>query len=261
MRYLIAGAFSRTMPIIKHLTKYKGKADLVVYDGINKCRWNGGRINREAFYTDGLVDYYYKKNISIALTFTNHQIDLTDKVGNELLHKFHRDGNAIILINEELRKHIRKNYPKYELIYSITGMGHLNIPLADEDIKFYKGLEGTYDWIVPRFEHVFDKRRDELNITKWEVMVNDTCVWKCNRFEEHFKAIADENTKGNPYTKEIEECWIKGFNPDNESKYDSMDIVADKMQELIDDGVTSFKIIGRELTDEEYYGELTRYMK
>jgi hypothetical protein len=260
MRYLIAGAFSRTLPVFKALTKYKGDADIVVYDGINKCKWNGGRINRDVYYKDGVIDYYYSKGVSIALTFTNHNIDLTDDVGNHLLEKFHREGNAIILINDELRKYIREHYPKYHLIYSITGMGTLNIPLEDSDITIYKQLEEDYDWIVPRFEHVFDPRSNELDKTKWEVMVNDTCIWKCKRFDEHFKAIADENTKGNAYSEEIEECWISGFDPDIESRRDAMDIDTANINKLKGEGVQSFKIIGRELDNATYTKELERYL-
>jgi len=260
VRYLIAGAFSRTIPIFEALTKYKGSARILVYDGINKCKWNGGRINRDVVYNDGTINYYYSKGVGIALTFTNNNIDLTDPIGNHLLEKFHKEGNAIILVNSRLRKYIRENYPKYELIYSITGMGTLNIPLEDIDIQVYHHLESVYDWIVPRFEHVFDKRADELDRTKWEVMVNDTCVWKCKRFDEHFKAIARENTLGNEYSEEVEECWIKGFNPDIDSRQDAMDIDLEHVNKLKLLGVQSFKIIGRELDDHTYAGELKRYL-
>lgn len=261
MRYLLAGAFSRKLALIKFLTEYRGDAELVVYDGINKCKWNGGRINRDIFYNDGLIDYYYKKNIKIALTMTNHRIDLNDEIGNHLLEKFHREGNCIILINDDLRRYIREKYPKYKLIYSITGLGLLNIPLQDSDIEFYKNLEEKYDWIVPKFEHIFDKRSNELKREKWEVMVNDTCIWHCKYFDQHFKAIADENTAGRPYSKEIEECWIPKFNPDIESKYNCMDIDEEHIKKLIDVGVRSFKVTGREMTDENYYHELQRYVK
>lgn len=260
MRYLLAGAFSRSVALVKFLSQYKGNARLVVYDGINKCRWNGGRINRDVYYNDGLINYYYSKNIGIALTFTNHKIDLTDKVGNELLEKFHKKGNCIILVNDDLQKYIRKNYPDYELIYSITGMGLLNIPLQDSDIEFYKDLESKYDWIVPRFEHIFDPKANELDKSKWEVMVNDTCVYKCKYFDQHFKAIADENTAGRPYSKEIEECWLPKFDPSIDSKYNCMDIDSEHIEKLIDAGVHSFKITGREMSDEEYLGELLTYV-
>ena len=261
MRYLIAGAFSKSLPIIKFLSQNLANSEeLVVYDGVNKCRWNGGRINRDVFYKDGLIDYYYNKGVSIALTMSNYKINLDDETGNHLLEKFHREGNALIIVNEDLRKYVREKFPKYDLIYSITGMGLLNIPLQDSDIAFYKDLESKYDWIVPRFEHIFDPRAEELDRTKWEVMVNDTCVWGCKHWDEHFKAIADENTAGRPYSKEVEECWLPKFNPDKPSKYNCMDIDAEYLQQLQDIGVRSFKITGREMDDDRYYADLERYV-
>ena len=261
MRYLIAGAFSKSIPIIKFLGQRKiDNTQLVVYDGINKCRWNGGRINRDVYYNDALIEYYYSKGISIALTMSNHRINLDDETGNHLLEKFHKEGNALIIINEDLRQYVRKNFPKYDLIFSITGMGLLNIPLQDSDVAWYKDLESKYDWIVPRFEHIFDARANELDKTKWEVMLNDTCIYGCKYFDEHFKAIADENTAGRPYSREVEECWIPKFDPNIESKYPCMDIKPDNMRRLLDVGVRSFKIIGREMTDDEYYGELVQFV-
>jgi hypothetical protein len=234
---------------------------LVVYDGVDKCKWNGGRINREVYYNDAQMDYYYNKGASIALTFSNHNIDLTDELGNFLLEKFHRKGNALIIVNDGLRQYVRDNYPDYDLIYSITGMGRLNIPLQDDDIEFYQDLESKYDWIVPRFEHIFDPRANELDKSKWEVMLNDTCVWGCKYFDEHFKAIADENTAGRPYSAAVEECWLPKFDPNKDSKYPCMDILPENMRQLLDMGVTSFKITGREMTDDEYYAELTRFVR
>lgn len=262
MRYLLAGAFSKSVPLIKFLSHNLVETnELVVYDGINKCDWNGGRINRDVYYSDALINYYYSKGVSIALTFSNHNIDLTDPLGNELLEKFHREGNALIIVNDRLRQYVRDNFPKYDLIYSITGMGRLNIPLQDSDVAFYKDLENKYDWIVPRFEHIFDPKANELDKTKWEVMLNDTCVWGCKYFDEHFKAIADENTARRPYSREVEECWLPKFNPDKDSKYEEMDIEPPAMRRLKEMGVRSFKITGREMKDDEYYGELMKFIQ
>lgn len=261
MRYLLAGAFSKSIPLIKFISnRMVDNTKLVVYDGINKCSWNGGRINRDVYYNDALIEYYYSRGISIALTMSNHNIDLTDKVGNHLLEKFHKEGNALIIVNDDLRKYVRENFPKYDLIFSITGMGRLNIPLQDNDVDWYKDLESKYDWIVPRFEHIFDPRASELDSTKWEVMLNDTCVWGCKYYDQHFKAIADENTAGRPYSKEVEECWLPKFDPSKDSKYEEMDIEPPAMKRLREMGVTSFKITGREMQDEEYYQELIRFV-
>lgn len=262
MRYLLAGAFSKSVPLIRFFsTKLAGDSHFVVYDGINKCHWNGGRINRDIYYNDALIEYYYNKGVSIALTMSNHNIDLSDEVGNHLLKKFHREGNALIIVNDSLRQYVRDKFPKYDLIYSITGMGHLNIPLQDSDIAFYRDLESKYDWIVPRFEHIFDARSNELDATKWEVMLNDTCVYGCKHYDAHFKAIADENTAGRPYSKEIEECWLPKFDFNKDSKYECMDIKPDAMRKLREMGVKSFKITGREMQDDEYYGELMRFVR
>lgn len=260
MRFLIAGAFSKTIPIMRFLKKYKGDAHIVLYDGINKCDWNGGRINRDVFYNEAVMQYYYDRNVSIALTMSNHNVDLTDPVGNELLEKFHRPGNALIIVNDDLRKYVREHYPNYDLIHSITGMGHLNIPLQDEDVEWLKQKEQDYDWIVPRFEHVFDPRADELDKTKWEVMVNDTCVFGCKHFEEHFKAIADANTQRKEYDPDIEECWLPKFDPDRESKYKCMDIDIEHINILKEQGVRSFKITGREMTDPLFEHDLLLYI-
>lgn len=262
MRYLLAGAFSKTIPLIKFINQNMvDNSEIVVYDGINKCSWNGGRINRDVYYSDSLIEYYYNKGINIALTMSNHKINLLDETGNYLLEKFHKKGNALIIVNDELRKYVRKNFPNYDLIYSITGMGLLNIPLQDSDVAWYKDLESKYDWIVPRFEHIFDPRSVELDKTKWEVMLNDTCVWGCKYFDEHFKAIANENTAGRPYSKEVEECWLPKFNPDKDSKYQEMDIEPPAMRRLKEMGVRSFKITGREMKDDEYYNELLRFVR
>lgn len=261
MRYLLAGAFSRSLALVRFIGQYNGDAKLVVYDGINHCKWNGGRINRDIEYRDGLIDYYYKRGISIALTFSNPVIDLTDEVGNHLLKKFHADGNCIILVNDDLRQYIREKFPKYQLIYSITGTGHISVPMDDAGVSFYRDLETKYDWIVPRFEHIFDPRAIELDCTKWEVMLNDTCIWNCKHFDEHFKAIAHENTEGRPYTAEIEECWVKGFDPNIISKYNCMDIDSVHVAKLKRMGVHSFKITGREMDDDTYFKELIKYVK
>lgn len=261
MRYLLAGAFSKSIPLIKFLgQQLVNSNELIVYDGINKCDWNGGRINRDVYYSDALINYYYGKGISIALTMSNHNINLDDELGNHLLEKFHKEGNALIIVNDSLRNYVREKFPKYDLIYSITGMGLLNIPLQDSDIDFYKQLEKNYDWIVPRFEHIFDPRSIELDKTKWEVMLNDTCVWGCRHFDEHFKAIANENTARRPYSKEIEECWLPKFNPDIDSKYKEMDLKPTAMERLMNEGVRSFKITGREMKDDEYYSELIKFV-
>jgi len=270
MNYMIAGAFSKFKELSLFLLKNNPQLNnnITVYDGINNCSWNGGRINRDIYYKDHMINFYYNRNINIALTFSNFEIDLNDIVGNQLLNKFHKDGNYIILINDDLRQYIRKNFPKYKLIYSITGLGELNIPMTNDDLKIYQKLEQVYDLIVPRMEHIFDKLFLTLNQSKYEIMLNDTCVWNCKYYKEHFEAIAKENTLYNQPWKNrfqecynIEECWIKNFDSTITSSYDEMDISVIKHKELIDRGISNFKIMGRELNNNDYISELSKYFR
>lgn len=278
MQLMIGGASVHYKALSLYFVKNRKKLaniDITVYDGISNCSWNGGRVNRDLELSNAQINVYYSLNIGIALTFSNYIIDLKDEVGNKLLKQFHKTGNTIILVNEELRKYIRKNYPKYKLIYSITGMGEVNVPMQEDDIKMYEKLEQKYDLIVPRMEHIFDPMFLSLTQNKYEIMLNDTCIYACPYYKEHFELIADQNKilspwKVNPKKSfEVEECWIKGFNPDigdakAMEKYGNdygMDITSHQMTRLMDRGVGCFKIIGRENPPEDLLNDLNNYVE
>ena len=278
-RINIAGAFAKKHLLVpyffnnKHMHEH---VDITVYDGINLCPWNGGRINRDIHYDNKTVDFYYRNNISIALTFTNPIIDLTDPIGLHLLEKFHHPGNYIISVNDKLYDYIKKNFPDYKHTRSITGFGKLPVPMRDETVALYKELEPKYDYIVPRMEHVFDQKFESLDQTKYEVMVNDTCIYGCPHFHEHFGKIAEQNCKfSNPWkqgdTKEltdIEECWLPNFDPDVghlktiEKLGDNygMDLTTKQMRRLAARGIRSFKVTGREMTDDNFRHEMNIYL-
>jgi hypothetical protein len=289
MRFNIAGAFSKSKELRLYFFKNKDiikNFEITVYDGINNCSWNGGRINRDINYDDKVIDYYYRNNISIALTFTNPIIDLDDIIGNELLKKFHKKGNVIISANLNLLKYVKEKYPLYKHTRSITSFGKISLPMNDKDYEHYKYLEKHYDYIVPRCEHVFDKRFKELNQPKYEIMLNDTCMYNCPYYGEHFKEIAKQNRIYNKPWKEagfkkmyeIEECWISErstykkpevFDPDLGHKKTieklgdnyGMDLKSNQIKNLIKQGINNFKITGREMTFEDFSIELNLYLK
>lgn len=288
MRFNIAGAFSKSRELMLYFFKNKNiikNFDVIVYDGINNCAWNGGRINRDISFSDSVIDFYYRNNISIALTFTNPVIDLDDKTGNMLLEKFHRDGNVIISTNLDLLHYIKQRFPLYKHTRSITGFGKISVPMSDADMQLYKDLEQHYDYIVPRCEHVFDSRFIELDQPKYEVMLNDTCVYNCPYYGLHFEKIAEQNRLytspwkegGHSNMYEIEECWLserstykkpKMFDPDSGDQKvidrlgDSygMDLKFNQIQNLYKQGIRNFKITGREMTSDDFKAELDLYL-
>lgn len=288
MKINIAGAFAKSKELRMFVTLNKkicDKIELTVYDGIDNCSWNGGRINRDITYSHDMIDFYYRHGIGIALTFTNPVVDVHDAKGNELLEKFHRPGNVIISVNTRLREYIKNKFPDYKHTKSITSFGSINVPMSDADLELYKTLESEYDYIVPRCEHVFDERFQQLNQSKYEILLNDTCIYNCPFYGEHFGKIAEQNRlykkpwEQGGYQKmyEVEECWISDrstykkpviFDPDvgdsksmdtHKDNY-GMDLKHHQIKRLLDQGVTNFKISGREMSHEDFIGELKRYI-
>lgn len=279
IRFNIAGAFSKKDQLMMFFFKNKdilNDYSFTVYDGINNCKWNGGRINRDIQFDQQAIDFYYRNRISIALTFTNPIIDIKDPVGNLLLEKFHQEENYIISVNDELRDYIKSEFPKYKHTRSITGHGCINSPMTSKDVEWYKSLEDKYDVIVPRSEHIFDQMFTSLSQHKYEIMLNDTCMYNCPFYDQHFKMIALQNTlytkpwrENSKVMESIEECWLPNFDPDvgheatkNKLQDDyGMDLTNKQMQRLIGRGVTDFKITGREMKYGDFEHELNTYLK
>ena len=52
----------------------------------------------------------------------------------------------------------------------------------------------------------------QIKLCKYELMLNDTCVWGCPKYKEHFEAINNQNklgswsTLGQEHCLKVEEC-------------------------------------------------------
>jgi hypothetical protein len=247
---------SKELPIL--MLKNRG-VNFTVYDGPNLCSWNGGRINRDIMLKPEMVDRYNRFGISVALTFSNPVIDLTDETGNDLLEMLNYYGyeygvrNKVILVNENLRKYIRSVYD-FELVYSVSGHDS-DIVIDDNLISYYHNLELKYDYIVPKFELVFQPEfYEKIDVSKYELMINDTCVHGCEYWLEHFRLIAQQNELsenpweefGHSHCHKTEECWVDGFDPNIKSKEECMDYTPENIKKAKSLGYHSFKISGRE---------------
>lgn len=281
----VAGAVVHYDAFIKHLPIYKLKNKNIafnVYEGPNLCQWNGGRINRNIKLTQDTIERYNKFGITISLTFTNPVIDLSDPIGNELLQwmdesqKKYNVRNKIVLINEDLRKYLRDNY-NFELIYSITGHPS-KTKVTDELLARYKDLESKYDWVVPKFEVVFEpKFYESVDVQKYELLINDACAYSCPHYHEHFTKIAEQNTiSKNPWEElghdhcfKVEECWLDWFNPhtgcqkhkDKFGERMGMQYTRDMVKKAQSLGYRSFKISGRENSTEFIMYEVDKFCK
>ena len=262
----IAGAFSKFNILSKFFLINKIYIDhnITVYDSIGNCEWNGGRLNRNINYTETMLKFYYSRNINIALTFSNHIVDLNNQYGNELLTKFHKKNNKIIVANENLYNYIKSNFPNYTLIYSITGLLDLNVPMKESDIMFYKELELKYDYIVPREEHLFDKLFKNLNPNKYEIMLSPTtCTYNCPLLKYHYHVINESNIIHNKIDDnyKLEKCILKYDKTYSNYEWENIIDPNNHIHILLNKGFNNFKISGRELSDERYYDQLRKHLK
>ena len=281
----IAGAFTKSHILIPYILQNNLKGKVCVYDGIPNCKWNGGRINSLLRYPSQnsqtsqiygislsgsigkdceiskIIKAYQKLGIPVFLTFSNFEIDINDPLGRDSLNLLN-ENDGVILVNENFRNFLRQKYPHLTLIYSITG--HPN------DYKeFTFKLEDKYDLIVPRFEWIFHPEFCKwANTSKYEIMLNDTCRYGCDKWNTHFQKISEinrnssleENMSISELTK-IQECWIKGFNPNEDSKHPCMDMKVDAIRLALRLGYKHFKFTGRENEDSDFLYDLNLYIQ
>lgn len=215
--------------------------------GSIKCDWNGGRIINDYWNKDPeCVAVFMKENypeIDCRLTFTNAFIsekDLNDKTGNNLLNLFEYGNNGVILYSDTLEEYIRKKYPKYKIVSSITKT------LNKEDT--FKELERDYYLVVLNSNFILDACfiKSLPNKQKIEILVNDACSEICSVRLEHYLAYS-KCQKNNSYVKF---CNCDSSGPLYELKEKVLFVSNEKIQEFANMGITNFKIQGR--TNYEY---------
>ena len=179
--------------------------DIKVYDGIPGSTWNGGRVNRITTPEKGI-------NISFALT--NHTIDYSCDITHKILEEYHNEGNAIIIADTRVIESIREDYPKYKIIYSITGFD------ISKGFDKYKDIENTCDFIVPRTEIVNDlKFKKEFSTKQYIMLYSYECAY-CPLYNEHYKMIGE--AANDPSKTYLVACWFK-----NKELFDKTPFVAD----------------------------------
>jgi len=272
---MIAGMFSHPGLQLYFLKnrKYREYFNITLYDGVNNCKWNGGRINRDdCKWDENIYNYYKKLGINCALTFSNRYIDLNDTQGLNLLDLTDNSNNYIIVNNNKLNKFIKENY-KHKTIKSITSLNSFPSELTEEYLNKYKQFEKDYDLIVPRIEHIFDKNwLNSINPLKYEIMLNNKCVPNCPYLNSHYKQVDLENQAGNTLSKnnyKRSSCWLMESVFDETYQIHSkntfgvqsqnLELNIKDIKKLIDLGFRSFKLTGREHPTEELIDTIDKY--
>lgn len=159
--------------------------------------WNGGRISQPDQCTSDYIYAVIKSlndwGIPVRFTYTNLSIeeeDLADPYCNYCLNMAHNGMNGVILVSPLLEAHVRKNYPKMNIVSSTC--------------KCIRGIEGVNeelkkDYALVVLDYNFNNQYEELEKIedkgRCEILVNAICTPNCPVRSAHYKNISDNQKK------------------------------------------------------------------
>jgi len=112
-----------------------------VFGFLEKSTLYGGRPFTEPQISGADVNKLYSVGIGVRIPLTNHYAEPEEYRENlPLLEKYHREGNAVIVTNDNLARWIRTDFPKYKIEASVIK----NINSCDSIEKAFE----LYDTVV-----------------------------------------------------------------------------------------------------------------
>ena len=111
-------------PILRFLAQNFGHVPIrqvdSVFGFVERCTLYGGRLFEHPQLSDRDVDVMYDCGIGLRLPFTNHYAEAQEYRDYQwLLKKYHRQGNSVIITNDELAQWIRQDFPDYQIEASV----------------------------------------------------------------------------------------------------------------------------------------------
>ena len=243
-----------------------------IYDSFPNVIWNGGRMSLGYPYSINDMTKTIKaindRNIGVRFTYTNSVLDkkyLNDYLMNKTLELAHNEKNGIIVYSNDLKDYIRKNFPLFKIISSITDV---NLNKAVINNKF-----NDFDVVVIPVEYNFNidflsSIRDE-NKDKVELLINEYCLSNCKYKNLHFKSVSQDqinfDSKLTEAQNSIKFDTSKSICPlDTESKKNlikrSTILNFDDVKKINDIGISNFKIKSRSDNYHEFIESYCKYL-
>lgn len=171
--------------------------DLPVRDvyGFVRNKWNGYEVGSERLRNIG---FYIKDivagNATPVINFSNYHLeeqDLKDRYCNDLLDYAVGLKAKFIISSDLLYDYIKSKYPNARLISSnIKALYEIE---KGKESEFYNSLYDKYEMITLSPFYVKDGFLNDLDkysdVSKFEVIVNDTCLKSCSKFKEHNEGV------------------------------------------------------------------------
>lgn len=160
------------------------------FDSWPNVVWNGGRFRFDmpypvtAMQTD--LDFFNRRGIGLRFTYSNLLLGpqhVGDTLGNLTLELAHREINGVIVANPHLEAHIRRHYPRYQIIGSCTTDQLSSSALAA------RAQEVDILVLPPDLNHKHKLIR-KLGPERLEVLVNERCRPGCPDRKQHYRDIS-----------------------------------------------------------------------
>lgn len=220
------------------------------YGTFKNTIWAGGRLSLGmATSPIDMERTIYKINdagIAARYTFTNNFIEekhLNDTLCNLAMEMANNGKNEVLVNSPVLENYLRKEYPKFKFIQSITA--------CQNEIEKINVATEKYDLVVLDFHE--NKNLGFLekikNKDKIEILIDGLCPNSCNRSKDHYSNISRINCyQGNAnheysclINKESSKNFYEGLRQRKENNLTFEEVYKD----YYDMGFRHFKLVGR----------------
>ncbi|MBL8536431.1 MAG: hypothetical protein JNM59_03415 [Hyphomonadaceae bacterium] len=124
-RYTIsARGKANAVPILSFLARHFPNVPISEVDSVfgfvGRSTLYGGRVFTGPELTPDDVSQLYFANVGVRLPLTNHYVERSEyERERPMLDMFHRDGNAVIVTNDDLARWIRSDFPLFRVEASV----------------------------------------------------------------------------------------------------------------------------------------------
>lgn len=177
-----------------------------------KNKWNGWEFGVERFQNVGEeLESATRLGMTPTINFSNYHIeesDLKDSYCNQMLDYGVSIKAKFIISSDLLYDYIKGKYPQARLVSSdIKALYELE---KGKEVEFYKNLYDKYEMITLSPHYVKEGFLTDVekygDISKFEVVVNNTCLVNCDKFKEHNESVEKFETGKEGYVNYYQLC-------------------------------------------------------
>ena len=276
IRWNVSGAFAHDDILLALFDIAREVFDNTIFNSVHgsvPCKFNSGRrsINCSDDYIKECIREYHKRGIPLNLTFSNFMLqkeDLLDRESNRLLSMLNV-GDGVIIASDYLYEYIKKKYPHLKIISSVLTAVNSS---GERDALFYNMLSQKYDVVVIHPDDNFntDIIYEMKEKNKFEVLVNERCIYRCPHRFEHDKLICLESLNPNQNTAyeckvfaktnclaEKEKVLLKLMKAGN---IKTVKLSEEEVENLMNLGYRNFKLQGRTDSPATFAYDLCKYL-